>query len=150
MTKYQMTDLTPWTEERKSVMSENIKKTKLRKYGNKNYNNPSKSFETRVKNGNCTPKELKTDFELYKEQVLRFTRKNNKDLKNQEKKGRAGVEGAYHLDHKFSILQGFYNFIPPFIIGSKENLEYIPWKENQKKNKNCSIEEEKLILEFYK
>ena len=69
MTRYQMKELNPWTEDRKTLMTKNIKKTKLEKYGDENYNNPKKSVETRLRNRNCVSKELKTEYELYKEQV---------------------------------------------------------------------------------
>ena len=38
--------------------------------------------------------------------------------------------GNNHLDHKFSIYEGFKNNVPPEVLSSKENLEVIPEKEN--------------------
>lgn len=54
----------------------------------------------------------------------------------------------YHLDHKFSIQQGFYNNIAPEIIGSWVNLRLIPEKENRAKTNRClySIDE---LLNYY-
>jgi hypothetical protein len=52
------------------------------------------------------------------------------------------------LDHKYSIFWGFYNDVPPEIIGSIHNLEYIPLSENCKKQTNCSIDL-KTLLERY-
>ncbi len=145
MTKYQMKELIPWNDERKQRMVKNIKKTKLEKYGNENFNNPKKGYETRVKNSNCLPYNLKPLKDIYYAEVMKHTRKNAKDLENKEKRGRSGVDGKYHLDHKFSIMEGFLSNILPSFIGSKNNLEYIPWEENQKKNKNCSITIEELF-----
>jgi len=45
----------------------------------------------------------------------------------------------YHLDHKYSISEGFKNNVSPFILSSKENLEVVPWKENLSKQTRCSI-----------
>jgi len=53
--------------------------------------------------------------------------------------------GFYHLDHKFSISQGYKHNVDPKIISSKENLEVISEKDNLTKNKNCSIELHELI-----
>jgi hypothetical protein len=150
MTKYQLSIINPWTEERKKGMVVRVKETKLKRYGNENYNNHRKGLDTRISNGNATPKDLKDDFDIYYEVVGKYTRKNNHNLPNQDRRGRAGTDGAYHLDHRYSIMQGFLDNVPPFIIGSQQNLEYIPWEENQKKNKNCSIELEELCNLFYK
>jgi len=121
-------------------MISNIKKTKLKKYGNKNYNNPMKSHETRVKNGNCLPRGLKPLKDIYYAEVMKYIRKNSKGLKNEDKK--------YHLDHKYIVMWGFIDNILPMYIGSKNNLEYIPCEENQRKNKNCSIDKEQLFQEY--
>lgn len=139
MTKYQMKELTPWTEDSKEKMVEKVKQTKLTKYNDCSYNNTKKSLETRIRNGNCLSIEDKPFKDLYNAEVNKYTRKNSKNLIGREKQGRAGVAGAYHLDHKFSVMEGFINNILPSIIGSQHNLEYIPWEENQKKNKKCSI-----------
>jgi hypothetical protein len=53
--------------------------------------------------------------------------------------------GEYHLDHKFSISEGYKFNIPPHIIASKENLEIITEKENCSKQHRCSISYEELI-----
>lgn len=67
-------------------------------------------------------------------------------LVNYDKRGLCGVEGAYQLDHKFSILEGFKQGIEPEIIGNINNLEFIPWKENLTKGINCSISLEELKI----
>jgi predicted DNA-binding protein YlxM (UPF0122 family)/Zn-finger protein len=67
------------------------------------------------------------------------------NLLNYQKRGVSGVEGSYHLDHKYSILEGFKNKIPPNIIGDIKNLEFIPWKENIKKRTKNSITINELI-----
>jgi hypothetical protein len=65
-------------------------------------------------------------------------------LDNYEKRNNSGIEGAYHLDHKYSIIEGFRNNIKPEIIGNIKNLEFIPWEENIKKRTKCSITIEEL------
>ena len=66
-------------------------------------------------------------------------------LNNFGKRGKTGIEGAYHLDHKYSIVEGFKNNILPEIIVNINNLEFIPWKENLSKRAKCSITKEELI-----
>ena len=46
---------------------------------------------------------------------------------------------AYHLDHKYSVIQGYYNRVDPELIASKFNLEILPRSDNSKKNSKCSL-----------
>lgn len=55
---------------------------------------------------------------------------------------------GYHLDHRFSIIQGFINKIPPEIISSVYNLEIITKKDNLSKNSDCSITKEYLLEKY--
>lgn len=97
-------------------------------------------------NGYFTPLELKSEFEKYKQSVWNYTRKNNLEiLENYDKRGRSN----YHLDHKYSITQGFLNNIPPEILGSVYNIEMLYHKDNIKKNSKCSITKEELLKSYY-
>ena len=83
------------------------------------------------------PLNQKSDYELYSRQVWLETRKNNlKILPNYDKRG----PKDYHLDHKYSIFEGFKNNILPSIIGNIKNLEFIPYKENLTKGKKSSVD----------
>ena len=55
------------------------------------------------------------------------------------------LDGNFHLDHKFSIVEGFNQNIDPSIIGDIKNLKFIPWEENVKKRTKCSITINELI-----
>jgi len=84
--------------------------------------------------------------EKYRRKVIALTNKQPiKTLNNYEKRGVSGIDGAYHLDHKYSILEGFKNNIEPNIIASLNNLVFISWKENVSKRTKCSISKEQLI-----
>ena len=86
------------------------------------------------------------EYYKYELAVKRITNKQPiENLINYDKRGKSGVNGAYHLDHKFSIIEGFKNNIKPEIIGSINNLEFIPWEENLLKRAKCSITKEQLI-----
>tara|TARA_R110000868_G_scaffold4895_2_gene30457 strand:- start:3947 stop:4885 length:939 start_codon:yes stop_codon:yes gene_type:complete len=89
---------------------------------------------------------ITNDYKKYKNDVMRITRQQPICfLGNYEKRGNSGTNDAYHLDHKYSILEGFKNSIPPEIIGNIKNLEFIPWQDNIKKRTNCSINIEEII-----
>jgi NUMOD3 motif len=81
------------------------------------------------------------EFKKYRRKVYYWTRKNDlTQLKNHEKRALLG----YHLDHKYSITEGFKNNVPPKVIGSINNLEFIPYNVNTSKGIKCSITLEKL------
>lgn len=55
-------------------------------------------------------------------------------LPNSDKpRGLCGIEGVYQLDHIIPIQYGFENDISPEIIGHINNLQFIPWEENNSK-----------------
>lgn len=147
MTKYQIAELTPWTEKRKEIMIENIKKTKLERYGDENYNNIKKGRNTNIERGNWLPDDKLDDFKLYSRKVWYWTRCNNlNELENIDKRGRADKQLIYyHLDHKYSIFQGFKDNIPSYIIGGMNNLEMITGPSNCSKRSNCSITKQDLF-----
>ena len=89
---------------------------------------------------------IEDDYKKYKNDVMRITNQQRIDeLSNYQKRGNSGVEGVYHLDHKYSILEGFKNKISPTIIGGIKNLEFIHWEENIKKRTKNSITINELI-----
>lgn len=93
---------------------------------------------------------FETEWKLYKRMVKKFTRQTYKKYKNEiNPKGLELSVHGYHLDHKFSIFEGFKNCILPNIIASKYNLEIIPCNENWIKKITCSVSKKKLF-EIYK
>ncbi len=87
-----------------------------------------------------------SEYEKYRKKVISITNKQPiNTLTNYDKRGNYKKLEAYHLDHKYSISEGFKNSISPEIIGNIENLEFIPWKENLKKKNKCSITITQLI-----
>jgi hypothetical protein len=86
------------------------------------------------------------EFNKYKRLVINETNKQPIDLLSYYKfRGLNGVDGAYQLDHKFSIYEGFKQNINPKLIGGINNLEFLPWEENVKKGVNCSITLNELV-----
>lgn len=94
---------------------------------------------------NLTEEEVKK-FENYKKQVRALTAKNyklNKDFINPN--GLKIGKKNHHIDHKYSIHEGYKNGIDCHIIASKENLQVIPYNENLSKQSKCSISLSELI-----
>ena len=93
----------------------------------------------------------KSDSDRYRMEVIKLTnRVDISKLDNYDKRGRVDIEGSYHLDHKYSIFNGFINNIPPFIIANIVNLEMLSAIDNIKKSKDNSIDLETLYEGFYK
>jgi hypothetical protein len=110
----------------------------------------AKTRKTLEEKGVWVPLELLTEYEIYKRKVLSITNKQKiKTLEFWDKRGKTGVKGAYHLDHKFSVRQGFLSGVSEEIIGHIKNLEFITWEENVRKQSKCSITLETLIKEIY-
>jgi hypothetical protein len=81
------------------------------------------------------------EFKKYRRKVYYWTSKNDlTQLENYNKRGRV----VFHLDHKYSITEGFKNKVPPKVIGSIDNLEFICYTDNLSKGTKCSITLEKL------
>jgi len=105
----------------------------------------SDATETKIARGISIPKEQKTEWELYKEQVLNYTYKSWKH--HQNKINPLGLKrgNEYELDHKFSITEGFKQNVDPEVIGNYSNLELLPKNDNRSKRTKCSITLGELI-----
>ena len=85
-------------------------------------------------------------FNGYRLKVNNLTEKTyrkNKHLINSKSYPRG--RNKYHLDHKFSVYDGYINSIPPEIISSIHNLQIIPECDNISKHKNSCITLNELL-----
>jgi len=102
----------------------------------------------KVKFGYAIPREQLPEFKLYKSMVWNETKKYNLNLlENYHLRGKK----SYHLDHQYSIWQGFLDKIPPTIVGHFCNLKMIDYKQNLSKHTKCSLsldDLKKLIKDF--
>lgn len=76
-----------------------------------------------------------TSWQVYKSTVTSLSRKNYIDYKNTINpnnfpRGKAGVKGAYHLDHIVPIRWCFDNHVPAEICAHQSNLQMITWRSN--------------------
>jgi hypothetical protein len=119
--------------------TDSSKKLQAEKARRRNPESYKQASNTKIELGLATPKELKTQWELYQEQVTNFTNlswKRYHDLINPNNLIRGDL---YELDHKFSKTEGFNQGVPPEIIGHHANLELLPKKANRAKRTKCSI-----------
>ena len=112
------------------------------------WNNWAKNKRCRIcyeKNKYENSVKYKEGWDLYKFLVWFHTENNYKTFLNKinPKKLKRGKQ--YHLDHKFSISEGFKLGLLPRIIANPNNLEIIKSNENMSKGSKCSITIEELF-----
>ncbi len=101
--------------------------------------------QTLLKEKNITYEEYLDGLSEYKKYRRKVRQVTNKQpihtLENYDKpRGKCGKRGAYQLDHILPIKLGFEWGIKPEQIGDINNLRFVPWEVNSKKN-------DKLILD---
>ena len=132
-----------WTGKHQSVESNEKRSNSMKGKSSWTEESKKKYIQTGIEQGRFwKPDDPEyVEFKKYRRKVYYWTSKNNLTLlENYEKRGRTG----YHLDHKYSISEGFKNNVPPKVIGSIDNLEFICYTDNLSKGTSCSITLEKL------
>jgi hypothetical protein len=78
--------------------------------------------------------------------VRSMTKKTYKQYKNIINPNNLKISfNTYHIDHKFSVAEGFRNNLPPEILSAKENLQILTQHNNLSKQDKCSITLDELI-----
>ena len=96
-------------------------------------------LSTRVSAGTIrNPKDI-SEYEKYRMMVWKIS--NQQFIEHYYKINPANKKRGpkYHLDHKFSIQQGWQHNISAEVIGGWKNLQLLPAKHNQKKSNKCSV-----------
>lgn len=126
-------------------------KTRERLYSTNTGWSPS-AIETRISNGTMVPPELRAELQEYRRHVKNVTKRQNIDeLENSEKRGTIGhKEDPYHIDHVFSVYDGFMLGIEPEVIGNISNLRFLPALENIKKRNQSDKTLEELFEDYEK
>lgn len=81
----------------------------------------------------------------YYKMVWFFTELNISLIKDSHLRSR-----EYHIDHIYSIIEGFKNNISPEIIGSVVNLRILERSENCSKKEKCDLTKDKLLEKYEK
>lgn len=138
-----------------SQVKEKLKSTYIKKYGK---DNPSKVTtvikkirDARIASGDWVSDENRSELEKYRAIVKKVSANSYhthyyKINPNNYKRSR----WQYHLDHIFSIDEGFKQNIPPEIIGHWTNLQMLWYRDNSIKNTKCSKTKEQLFEDYYK
>ena len=94
---------------------------------------------------NYTDKD-REDIKLYKNEVIQLTNINYKKYKSiiNPNNFKRGIN-QYHLDHIYSIIDGFNNNVDPNIIASPVNLRMLLEKDNISKNGNSHMTLDQLF-----
>lgn len=104
------------------------------------------SYNTRnntlVNSGKRINPSLKSDFQYYNQKVWKFTNKNIKKYNLENIHLRSS---DYHIDHIYSIAQGFKNNIPIYLISNINNLRILEASINKQKQTRCDIDIETLL-----
>lgn len=92
-------------------------------------------YPTGDKHHNWKNRKINRSFYNYSKNVRRITEENYNKYKekinpNDFKRTKCGIKNGYQLDHRISVKKGFYFGINPKVIGSLDNLQLLPWKEN--------------------
>lgn len=106
----------------------------------------NRMVNTKIDRGLCIDYNKITNFNIYKCLVWRLTNKNFRRYKDQILNSNIYTRSInYHLDHRFSIYDGYKNGVSVEIIAGIKNLELIPAKNNLIKSTNSSITLEYLL-----
>ena len=93
---------------------------------------------------NYTKDEIK-QFQNYRENVTQITNQNFKKYYNYiNPKNLPRDHNKYHVDHIFTVIDGFNSKISPEVLASPVNLQMLLWKENISKHGRSDIIKETL------
>ena len=98
-----------------------------------------KQQATKVLRGIVTDPKDKTDYENYRRHVWRISNQQYKLHKEKINPENLPRSLKYHLDHKYSIQQGWVNGRPVKEIGDWANLQILEGKLNRQKGNKCII-----------
>lgn len=87
---------------------------------------------------------VRGEFDLYRAEVRRIT--ESQQLSTLPDHGKRG--STHHLDHMFSVHEGFRQQISAAVIGHITNLTMLPSRDNITKNKKCAISLEELLRRY--
>lgn len=105
--------------------------------------------KTNEESGKWTKTEDRSDLELYRSEVNHYTSISiNKKFTKEELDTRGSKATDNHIDHIFSVQEGFNLGILPIIISCKGNLRILTCSENSGKSKRCDITLEELFKRF--
>lgn len=147
----------PWSERDRDydAIYEKSKQTCIDRYGVDNYwksaemreLNSKLMYDKNIANG-CTPRELRDERRQYYDKVWEYTDRSWYEHYHDINPGGLVRSPELHLDHIYSIQQGFMNGIAPEIIGHYTNLRLLSRDENSSKRHRCDKTIEQLYEDY--
>jgi hypothetical protein len=116
------------------------------------WNNWSKGKRCRTcyeKNKKSNAVKYKYGFFLYHFLVWKETNKNFKEYQNLINPNNLKRTSKLHLDHIYSIYDGFQNNVPTYIISSIQNLRLVSSARNISKGKKSEITLDELCIKIF-
>lgn len=141
----------PWDERNRDYTSslEAARKTWMEKYG---VDNPSKIPAIQQKLSELAIKRYsyidRPALEKYYLEVINITKQSWKSKFKEINPNNLQRSNQLHLDHIYSISEGFKNNIPAEVIGHWTNLRLIPKIENSSKGAKCHKTIEELFEDY--
>lgn len=143
----------PWEDRNRDYTASlsAARKTWMRKYG---VDNPSKAPAIKQRLSETSLKRYehlrvnRKKSEAYYREVREITKKSWVKHYLKINPQRITRSNDYHLDHIYSISEGFRNNIPAEIIGHWTNLRLIPKIENSSKGASCHKTKEQLYEDY--
>ena len=105
-----------------------------------------KQQTTKISKGIVTDPKDKTEYENYYRHVWRISNQQYKLYKDKINPENLQRSLKYHLDHKYSIQQGWQNDVSADVIGGWKNLQIIEGKANRQKGNRCEFTLSVLLL----
>jgi hypothetical protein len=96
---------------------------------------------------NLTEEDLYLLEENYRIEVAFYSEVSVREYPESVNKKNLSRNKQNHLDHRFSVSQGFLNHVDPVIIGSPGNLELLSSRANHAKRDKCSITIDEAVEE---
>ncbi len=102
------------------------------------------ALSKRIASGKCRDTSVINEYKVYRQVVRRITNQTYAGHKTT-----LGIRNRQnHLDHMYSIADGWHNKVDPKILGHICNLRIIDGIENQKKNHTSSISLTELLQRY--
>ena len=124
-------------------------KTIIERYGVDNYSKTKEFQEFLISSGIKKSDDVRDKFDIYYGMVIKYTNRTFRKYKQLLQQVYIRSK-KFHLDHVYSITDGFKNNIDPKIIGSISNLQLLPAFLNIQKNYRSWITKDKLLEAYNK
>jgi len=100
----------------------------------------------------CKFEDIEDLWYMYRKTVYKMTEKTyrkHKKIIHPKDFTRGRGKNKYHVDHNYSIMEGFKNNIPPYILSHQSNLQMLKEYDNISKGHDCDMNKNTLFKEVF-